>query len=279
MTNTVFTHWAHGDDETLTGGLPTVHWAAAGWDHHVVTYSHGDVSAASLKLDGLNGPCGHPSHLYTHSPAAEGYAVPTPAEIGEARMRETANAIAAATLITPNAGVARVGRVFHHVHTLPTGFGGPSGGAPTQAGIDAVAEIMQPYLDAYPDAAHHAQSYTDDHPDHAAIGYALKTFSLDPDYSADLADSMWFVSRLYWATTLGAYPADVYAQGPQWFPTNVRKPEYDAVVRKMRDAFYAYSPTDGLFAIGAHQVPSQFARAVPAAGSGQNIAAIWHSRH
>jgi len=267
---------AHGDDETLTFGLPIVHWLAAGWNVRVVTATKGGVTPASLKLDG-SAPCGHPAHLYTHDPVAEGYADQLTVEaIGEARMRETGAALAAATLITPNVGVAHVGKVFHYVHDLPTGFGGPSGGSPTPEGIALAHDVVGQYVQQFPSAAIHAPSPTDDHPDHAALGLALRQWQADPAHSAQLADSMFFVSRLYWATTLGAYPPDVYAEGPQWFPTNSRKAEYDDAARKMRDAFFAFSPTDGRLAVGGHQVPSQFGRCFPAAGSGQNIAAVWH---
>lgn len=279
MPNEVVVVHAHGDDETLQTGLPIVHWLAAGWNVRQVTMTRGGVTAASLKLDGLGGPCGHPGHLYVHDPVFEEYPADlTPEQIGDARMRETAAALAAATLITPNAGVAHVGKVFHYIHDLPTGWGGPTTGQPpTPEGIAAAQAIIETYVQRFPAAAIHTMSPTDDHPDHAACGHALRNLQADPAYSAQLDDSMYFVSRLYWATTLGAYPADVLAEGPQWFPTNSRKAEYDDVARKMRDAFFIFDPTDGLLAVGGHQVPNQFARCFPAVGSGQNIAAVWHN--
>jgi len=275
--NSVVLYAPHPDDETLSMGLPVVHWLAAGWDVHLVSVSRGGVSSASVKLDG-SAPCGMPSHLYTHHPAQEGYPVDLTADqIGEARLKETRTALGAATRIAPNSGVAQVGNVYHYEGNLPTNWGGPTvGQPPTAEGIAQAQAVIETYVNQYPDAAHHTMSPTDDHPDHAACGQALRNLKNSPTYSAQLADSMFFVSRLYWATTLGAYPADVAAENPQWFPTNSRKADYDAVARLMRDAFYAWSPAHGAYAVGGHQVPSQFARCFPEPGSGQSIAALWH---
>jgi LmbE family N-acetylglucosaminyl deacetylase len=241
---TVFLIEPHADDFLLSMGLAAAHYLGAGYRVHLLTMS---PSGSGGVLDDLAGDVVCGSHGYRHSPAKEGYVAPTEAEFHGLRLAESR-----AALGTLAAAVANSGAVEHFDGGLPTGFGGTPGYPPSAAGIAAAKDVIKHYVDTY---AHgttffHTMSPTDNHPDHAACGVALRQLKQDPAYA--LGGSRFFVSRLYWND------ADVIAEGTTTFPaTPARKAEYDKAVRIAAKAYAAWQPPQTL-AVGYHQVINQF---------------------
>jgi LmbE family N-acetylglucosaminyl deacetylase len=258
----------HPDDETLSMGLAMVTLIALGYDVHLVSMTRGGGGGPLGSFNG-NNPCNWTDHPYTHNPSREGYAALDPTSLGAARLLEARNALGAMATVTPSAGVT-LGNVYHHEGGLPDGFGTTS----ATAVADAQAVIAEWVTDV-PNAFHYTMSPTDDHPDHAACGQALRNLKgSDPS----LANARFFVSRLYWAASQpnGQYPADVAAQPDlAWFSAGARKSEFDAILRnRVVKAFSAWAPAAGSFAIGYHQVAGQFASNF---GSGVSIGNLWHA--
>jgi LmbE family N-acetylglucosaminyl deacetylase len=258
----------HPDDETLSAGLALLTFVASGYDVHLVSMTRGENGGPLGSFNGTNA-CNWADHPYTHSPDREGYTSLTPTSLGAARLIEARNALGAMSTVPPSAGVT-LGNVYHHEGGLPDGFGTTS---PT-AVADAQA-VISSMVSAVPNAFHYTMSETDDHPDHAACGAALRNLkNSDPN----LANARFFVSRLYWATSQpnGQYPADVAAQPDlAWFSAGTRKSEFDGLLRnRVIKAFSAWAPAAGSLAIGYHQVAGQFASNF---GSGVSIANLWHA--
>lgn len=263
----VFFYVPHPDDETLSMGLAITHYLAAGLDVHMVSMTRGEAGGPIGSFNG-NNPCNWAQHPWTHNPVREGYAPITADILGAARLQEARSALGAMATVTPNPGVAATGNVFQHEGGLPDGFGTTS---PT-AVADAQA-VIQTYTDAYPTAFHRTMSPTDDHPDHAACGQALRNLK---NANPILGGAMFFVSRLYWAISQpdGQYPADVAAEGPQWFPTTARYAEFCTILRNRAvPCFSSWNPAEGSYAIGYHQVANQFAHNF---GPSASIANLWH---
>lgn len=252
----------HPDDETLSMGLAMVHYLAAGFDVHLVSMNRGGNGGPLGSFNGGN-VCNWGEHAYLHDPLREGYPVLTATALGEARLKEARSALGAMSTITPNPGVAK-GQVFHHEGGLPDAFGS----TPT-AVADAQA-VIAGYVAAYPAAFHHTMSPTDDHPDHAACGQALRNLK---NSNPNLSGARFFISRLYWGPT-PPRPADVQAENPSWFPTTSRKDEFYAVLRnRVAPMFAAWNPAAGSYAIGYHQVVNQFLNNF---GPSATIACLWH---
>lgn len=295
----VFIYSPHPDDETLSMGLAMLHYIANGADVHLVSMSNGEAAGVANTLNGsANGTaivCSTPAdHPYIHSPAREGYTPHTAASIGDARIKEARAALGAMAMVPPvTPGV--LGTVTHHVAGLPAEYGAPgssSSTAPvTPEGIAAAKAVIKEYVDEYPNSFHYTMSQTDDHHDHAACGYALRELKdddtnkvpwADITYKAALVNARFFVSRLYWALSQpdGHYPPDVASMpGLAWF--NYYGSHYDRYCDWMRNqvikAYRAWNPAAGAYGIGYHQVPTQFTRCFPPAGSVEKQANLWHA--
>lgn len=261
---TVFVYAPHPDDETLSMGLAIVHYLAAGWDVHLVSMTRGEAGGPIGSFNG-NNACNWAPHTWTHHPTNEGYEPLTGETLGAARLLEARSALGAMATVTPNPGVATTGNVFHHEGGLPDGFGTTS----ATAVADAQA-VIETYTTAYPTAFHRTMSPTDDHPDHAACGQALRNLK---NTTPILAGAMFFVSRLYWDYSKNP---DVLAQpGLDWFPTTARYNEFCTILRnRVAPCFSAWSPAAGSYAIGYHQVANQFAKNL---GPTASIANLWHA--
>lgn len=255
----------HPDDETLSMGLAMVHYLAAGWDVHLVSMTRGEAGGPIGSFNG-NNACNWSNHPWTHNPSQEGYAPITSDSLGAARLLEARSALGAAATVTPNSGVTATGTVYHHEGGLPDGFGTTS---PT-AVADAQA-VIHNFVAQFPGAHHRTMSPTDDHPDHAACGQALRN---EQAVNSNVGDAMFFVSRLYWGNPIGNYPADVAAENPGWFPTTSRYSEFCAILRnRVAPVFSQWNPAGGSFAIGYHQVAQQFLNNF---GPNASIANLWH---
>lgn len=244
--NDVFLIEPHADDFLLSMGLAAAHYLGAGYTVHLLTMS---PSGSGGVLDDLAGDVVCGSHGYRHNPAKEGYTAPLEDEFHNLRLAESRAAFG-----TLAAAVNGSGPIEHFDGGLPTGFGGPAGGPPTSAGIAAAKDVIKHYVDTYANGTtfFHTMSPTDNHPDHAACGAALRELKQEPAYSYTLGGSRFFVSRLYWND------ADVIAEGTTTFPaTASRKAEYDKAVRIAAKAYAAWQPPHSL-AVGYHQVINQF---------------------
>lgn len=258
----------HPDDETLSMGLAMVAYMASGFDVHLVSMTRGGSGGPLGSFNGDN-PCNWADHPYTHNPDREGYSAVTSTTLGASRLLEARAALGAMATVTPSAG-SSLGGVFHHEGGLPDGFGTTS---PT-AVADAQAVIAD-YVAEYPNSFHYTMSETDDHPDHAACGAALRNLK---NVDTSLANARFFVSRLYWASSQpnGQYPADVAAMpNLAWYSAGTRKSEFDSILRnRVQKAFSAWAPAAGAYAIGFHQVAGQFASNF---GPSVSIGNLWHA--
>lgn len=264
MTSVVF-YPPHADDETLSAGLALIHYLAAGLDVHVVLMNRGGNGGPLGQLNGDQACTWHGG--IKHNPATEGYAPLTTLDVALGRVQECRSAVGAMGTITPNSGVAATGKVFFHEADLPDGFGGVSGQPPTAQGIALARAAMEPFIigpDAIPNAFHYTMSWTDNHPDHAACGMALKAIKQDNPTAFGIP--RYFVSRLYWND------ADVIAAGTTTFPVNAtRKADYIALLKgRVAGSYSAWLPADGpvedpngplrrgAYGFGYHQVVNQF---------------------
>lgn len=258
----VFFYAPHPDDEVLSMSLAILHHIASGYDVHVVSVSRGEITPGSIRIDGaLN--CSY--HGRFHNVAREGIPTDiTPEELGLARLAETRSALGVMALIPPSSGLTW-GSVNHHDAQLPTNYGKPTGTTAmtgltcSREGVDLVKPVMQDLITQFPNSLHHTMSPTDNHPDHAACGQALRELK---QVTPALANSRFFVSRLYWDYDLNP---DVLAQpGKEWYGTGSnsflsRKTEYDAHLRNhVIQMFACWNPAGRSYAIGYHQVVNQF---------------------
>lgn len=275
----VFFYEPHPDDGVLSKGLALEHFYASGYRVHLVTMNSGGAIGVANTLNGT-GPCSIPAdHPYTHSPAREGYAPLTVADVAAARFKESRSALGAIAMLSS----VTPGTVTHHAGNLPDGFGSgqtsDSTAPPTPEGIALAKAVIKSYVDAYPGSLHYTMSASDAHPDHAACGHALRELKNE---DSTLVNSRFFVSRLYWNTGSG-YPPAVLAEADgtlQWYGTGssafaARKSEYDAWLRtKVIVPYRAWNPAAGAFGIGYHQVPGQFANNF---NPGVTVANLWHA--
>lgn len=268
-----FLYSPHPDDETLSMGLAMMHYIASGYEVHLVSMNSGGALGVANTLNGVTA-CTLADHGYTHNPSREGYAPLSVPDIGAARIKEARTALGAmAMLSSPTPGT-----ITHHTGNLPDGFGSgqtsDSTVPPTPEGIALAKAVIKSYVDAYPNSFHYTMSESDDHPDHAACGYALRELKNE---NPSLINSKFFVSRLYWNTGSG-YPQAVVdaANGTlAWFSAGSRKAEYDAWLRgKVIVPYKAWNPAAGAYGIGYHQVAGQFNNNF---GSGVSIGNLLHS--
>lgn len=296
----VFFYSPHPDDETLSMGMAMLYYIAAGVDVHLVSVTNGSAIGVANTLNGSTDAgtpvaCSISDHPYIHSPLREGYPLVSPAtrltvdDIGVGRNNEARSALAMMAMIPPTtAGL--VATVTHHTENLPGDFASSGGGStspPTTAGIAQAKAIIKSYVDTYPNSFHYTMSETDDHHDHAACGLGLRELENDNvntvpwdstrTYANALSGSRYFVSRLYWATSQpdGQYPDDVASMpGLAWFPYGSRYTDYVNWLRNHVIGVYrAWSPAEGAYGIGYHQVASQFNSNF---GPGVSVANLWH---
>jgi LmbE family N-acetylglucosaminyl deacetylase len=260
----------HCDDFLISMGLAAAHYRGAGYNMKVLTMSPGGSGGV---LDDLNGTalCGwHGTH---HNPAVESYAPVVEEDFATLRSAESR-----ASLGTLAAAVTGTGSVEYRHADLPPGFGGVYGKPATAAGIAAAKAVIADLVDSEANGTtfFHTMSPTDNHPDHAACGIALRQLKQDPAYSYQLGGSRFFASRLYWND------ADVIAEGTTTFPvTQARKAEYDKAVRMAAKCYAAWRPPHSL-GVGYHQVINQFySNGLDSQGNGNptnsiSIECRWH---
>lgn len=303
MTRAVF-FVPHPDDE-LYSMWPALHLLASGYDVHFVYLTRGEVTPASLRFDpdpSHYSPVGVPvcpwgDHAYRHNPAAEQFTLPTVEEIGLARLNEGKSCIGAMAAIAPTTP-GNPGHAFWHDENLGTAYGcdgcGSSTAPPTAGGIAKADTVIRKYIDLYPNSFFYSMSPTDDHPDHAACGIALRRIKGDPVRGIPgdpvlaplLGNARFFVSKLYWGgpNNNPPRPADVLAEHTAWYPneypdnskTLPRIAEYTAHLKtKVAKAYTSWNPAEGSFAIGGgHSTPSQMYNCIL---SPPVVSALWHA--
>lgn len=264
----------HPDDETLSMGLHIIHQIAAGNPVHLVFMSRGANTGALNVLRGTNGvspvSCGF--HGWTHNPVREGYADELDGiDIAQSRIHEGRSAFGLMGTMPAMGGVTP-GTLTWSESGLADGFGGVL--PPTQAAVDAVKGVIQDHMAMFPSAFHYTMSASDQQPDHAACGKALRQLK---DTEPSLANAKFFVSRLYWASSNGGdYPDYVEAEalnGPigsdgkptstlQWYDSvdvGNRYAELCGFLRtRVVPVYGAWNPAEGCLGIGRHSVNGQF---------------------
>ena len=110
-------------------------------------------------------------------------------------------------------------------------------GALTQA---RATTVINKYVSLFPNGSYKTMSWLDKHPDHIALGQALRT--LNNEGSIPNGDSRFEQSRLYWDTM----PVDGLFVGP------------DDAVPAAYDEYYHWNPPIGRCAIGSQSVPAMF---------------------
>lgn len=303
----VFFYSPHPDDETLSMGLAMLHHISNASDVHLVSVTNGSALGVANVLNGSSSAggaavmCSTPSdHPYIHNPQREGYPFPngqtrlSVADIGAARNREARSALAMMGMV-PLAVPGVSGPITHHTENLPGDFAGSTSSStspPTLEGIATAKTIIKHYVDAYPNSFHYTMSETDDHHDHAACGLALRELKNDTvnsppwdptvTYSQALENARFFVSRLYWAITPPQngidYPPDLEAMpNKAWF--NYYGNRYSIYVdwlkNYVQEAYRNWSPAEGAYGIGYHQVASQFN--LNFGPNVNNVANLWHA--
>jgi LmbE family N-acetylglucosaminyl deacetylase len=280
--STVFLYTPHPDDETLSMGLAATYYLSLGYEVHFVFMSPGGSTSAR---DKVNNGYNCQFHGHVHNCAQEGYPADlTMDQVGVIRLNEGKSAVGAMGTVS-NAGQV----IVHEEKAFSTYpdfayFGGTDWQNPIN--VDVVQAIMKGYIDAYPGSIHHTMSDLDRHADHACLGHALRNLKNDPAYSAKLAGSRFFISRLYWSTT--DYPDIAAKPGYTWVSSMIKSgrttadysakmAECTAVLRnRVGPMYYAWNPAAMSLAIGAHSVQGQFESNGLVPGSTVAIDNKWH---
>jgi LmbE family N-acetylglucosaminyl deacetylase len=285
-------HWRiyfapHCDDEQLTMGFHMADMRKRGENILVVFMNLSGNTGARAKLNGVNSTppySGCPVHGYTHNPDIEFYdgaPVLELDEIRDSRLKESVSALGAIATIPTISGVTP-GAVAYETAGLPDSFGNLPDAA------DMAEAIMRDVYTRYPNSFLYTTSEGDAHPDHAACGRALKAMRASADLGPELINSRFFVSKLYWKeNNNNAYPPAILAASTPpgstvstlaWYNSaSCVAGTYTELSNIMRNRvikpFSAWSPADGVYGVGGHSVPDQWADCF---GTGVNIQCLMH---
>lgn len=290
----VFFYSPHPDDETLSWGIPGLHYIANNFETNLVSMTSGGALGIANTLNGLAACTAGGDHPYVHDPAREGYDPHTVESIAAGRILEARSALGAMAMvpqITDSNGVLIPrGNVVHHVGGLLDGFGNPDSGSSTapvtRAGIDAAKAVIFPFVRDNPNSFHITMSPADHHKDHAACGIALR--EIKQENPTMLGTPVFMISRLYWTVIDGLYAADLRAAAGgtpgtpngsiQWFNAYGTLARYNAYVSWLRTQvikpYRAWDPAGGSFGMGYHSVSAQFEANF---GTGVSVANLFHT--
>lgn len=234
---------AHQDDEILGMSVELIKHMAAGLRCHVLWLTHGENTGVINILNGTGRPAYWNGRL--HVPAQEGYAPLTKTDIATARVHESETAVRALTAGLPGSVT------FHYANPLlPDGYGG-SGATPTALAIaQAQAAILTTLrsITAGP-VRLKGHSWADTDTDHSAAGVAIR--NLATKYPSLYGDRTHFLRPKFWT----APPV-----GPAYFWSLPSSADMTDRVRNAIEAFGAWAPTLGAFAIGEQSVGADFAK-------------------
>jgi len=172
-----------------------------------------------------------------HNPTAEGYATLDAAAVGDARVTEATAAVRAL--------VSGLGPVTVHEAGLPDGALLQSD---VEAAIESVADTIAPGLSPVRLKAHTWRPQLDVHPDHIAVGAAVKLLGdADPNR---FGDRRYYLLPGYWADP------DLDLVSEVWdLPANAG---IKARAVNACRAYAAWAPDRGSYAIGMHSKPDWF---------------------
>jgi len=229
---TVLYVFAHPDDETLAASASIVKHLQAGHDVHILWCTRGE---ASVVLSHLNGLALSSWWGLLHNPVAEGYLPLDSIAFASARIAE---ATAAARCL--GSGIATIG--LHEA-------GLPDGGV---AQLDVEESILTIADFIAPGAPVRLKGHTwmpqlDNHPDHRAIGAAIKQLATEDPVR--FGDRRFYIEPAYWSDP------DLGLVERGW--ETVTGDDADRVVNACR-CFAAWAPDRGSYAIGEHSVSSWF---------------------
>lgn len=229
---------AHPDDETTGMSVAIAEHVAAGLDVHVLWVTSGEATGtiSTLNGTGVNGWWG-----VQHQPALEGYAPLTRTTLAAARLREAGSALRCLVAGLP-------GKVTTHIAGLP------DGGVTVDAARGAILSVCDRIA---PGGAVRLKGHSpvvDNHPDHLAIGKALR--NLSAAYPARFGDRRYYVLPTYWS--------DARLSQVSWAwdapnNTNIRARALNAC-----NAYRSWAPDLGRFAVGYHSIANIFATLVTA---------------
>lgn len=231
LNNPAIFYSPHADDESLSMGLDIANHVRAGRDVVLVLAT---IGASSAMLDILNGRVFDDQAGVTHSPTLEGYADGTldNTKAGNARIKEFTSAASQYRLYGGGRGQ----------FVIDTSWKKPDSGL-----TDSMADdIIWYYASRYPNGSHKTMSWTDPHPDHAALGKALQRSKA----STAIHDARWYVQieNLQYAQNAGVYPWEV-------------TPDDQSVVDTLRRAlrcYQAWNPAAGSYSFGYRSVKGTF---------------------
>jgi len=226
--------FAHPDDETLAAGVAIAEHVAAGHDVAVAWLTRGEGSGV---LAALNGQAVSAWWGVLHVPVDEGYAVLSAGDLADAREREAGVAV--------DALVSDLGAVTRFRGDLPDG-----GVTHDDAlmSIRAIADTFAPGTVAVRLKSHTHAGALDEHPDHVAIGSAVRT--LQATEPGRFGDCRFYILPGYWTD------ADLFMASPTWDqPSNVG---IKARAINACRAYGAWAPATGSYAVGFHSRPTWF---------------------
>lgn len=229
---------AHPDDETLAMGVMIAEHLAAGQDVHILWMTRGMGSGVLPRLNATS-PTPNSWWGVMHSPEDEGYDPLTVDEFGQARIDE-------ATAATNCLASGYPGSLKWHE-------GHQTDGAVTM--VDAVIEILA-VCDAIAAGGpvrlkgHTWVPQLDNHPDHIAIGAAIKQLATDDPER--FGDRRHYILPSYWNDP------DLNLVSEMWdLPTNAG---VSARAINACRCYGAWAPEVGRFAVGHHSTYGMFAQ-------------------
>lgn len=228
---------AHPDDETLAMGVAIAEHLAAGQDVHVLWITRGQASAVLGKLNATS-PTPNSWWGVMHSPEAEGYSTLTPDEFGQARLYEGVTATACLASGYP-------GTLVLHESDLDDGA---VSAADAYDAILGVCSLIDP-AGSIRLKGHTWVNRLDAHPDHIAVGTAIKQLGVDdPDR---FSDHRYYILPHYWNDP------DLNLVDEVWdLPSNAGVAA--RAINACR-AYGAWAPVMGRYAIGHHSTFGMFA--------------------
>ena len=222
--------FAHPDDEVLAAGVAIVEHVTAGQDVHVAILTQGEASGALAILNG--DPTVGISSWWgvLHDPAAEDYAPLDRAELAYARAQEAQQSCRSLS-------VGLAGTLTVHQGTLPDG--GVTV-ADAQGMILAICDSIT--TGPVRIKGHTYEPKLDAHPDHVAVGQALRNLSaIDP---ARFGDRRHYILPGYWTDP------DLHLVSWAWdMPTNA---DVAARARNAGRCYGAWAPVAVSYAVGWH---------------------------
>jgi LmbE family N-acetylglucosaminyl deacetylase len=227
VTNPAIYYVPHSDDEILTYGPSIKNHLNSGREVITILYTNGVGSKVQKEL---NGTVNSPYWGKTHNPTSEGYSILSDDDFGDARIKEYINSCHALGVKPENILIDRL--------TVTND-------------VEEMKQLILKYHNLYPNASHKVMSYKDQMGtgsnvanEHSVSGYALKAL-----YTAGtVTDARFYVSRYN-------IMQNTITVGSNELLTNSA---HLVDLKHSAKCYDAWSPKQGMFAIGYHSVKDQF---------------------